>query len=73
MDARITKIQVTPTKFDDDKEIVKDRFATLTFEVPLLTVEQREALAELMDLTAEEYVIVTVDPHQLQIPDSVAA
>ena len=67
MDAQLKKIQITPTKFNDENDIVKDRFATVTFEIDMSTLAQREAITALQDLTDKEFVILTVEPYQTKL------
>lgn len=64
MDAQLKKIQITPAHFDKDGEIDRDEFATLTFQVDLDSVSQREAVVELMSILSREYVVLEVDPQQ---------
>ena len=47
MDAQIRRIVITPTKFDENSDIKSEEFATLTIDIPLDSIEQREALTEL--------------------------
>ena len=42
MDAKIKKIQITPMKFDKEGDVQKEEFATLTFEVPIDSIAQKE-------------------------------
>jgi len=64
MDAQLKKIQITPAKFNKEGEIEKEEFATLTFEVALDTITQREAVVALMSVLSREYVVLEVDPMQ---------
>lgn len=56
MDAQIRKIVITPTKFDKNSDIKSEEFATLTIDIPLDSIEQREALTELLGLLDKEWV-----------------
>ena len=56
MDAKLRKIAVTPAKFDDGGEIKSEEFATLTFDVPMDSTEQCQAIIELMSLLDKEWV-----------------
>ena len=56
MDAQIRRIVITPTKFDENSDIKSEEFATLTIDIPLDSIEQREALTELLGLLDKEWV-----------------
>ena len=60
MDAKLKKIQITPTKYDKDGAIQKEEFATLTFEAPVDTPRQRDSLMKILDYLGHEWVRVQV-------------
>ena len=60
MDAKLKKISITPAKFDDEGEIKSEEFATLTLDVPMDSVGQRNAIMELMGLLDQEWVTAEV-------------
>ena len=60
MDAKLKKIQSTPTKYDKDGAIQKEEFATLTFEAPVDTPRQRDNLMKILDYLGHEWVRVQV-------------
>lgn len=61
MDAKLKKIQITPMKFDKDGDIQKEEFATLTIEVPMDSAGQRAAIVSLLELLAQEWIILDVE------------
>ncbi|MCZ6680052.1 MAG: hypothetical protein O7E52_22715 [Candidatus Poribacteria bacterium] len=61
MDAKLRKIQITPMKFNTEGDVQKEEFATLTFEVPLDSLTQREEVMSLFDLLSREWVKVEVE------------
>ena len=60
MDAKLKKIQITPTKYDKDGAIQKEEYATLTFESPVDTPRQRDDLMKILDYLGHEWVRVQV-------------
>ena len=60
MDAKLKKIQITPTKYDKDGAIQKEEYATLTFEAPVDTPRQRDDLMKILDYLGHEWVRVQV-------------
>lgn len=61
MDAKLKKIQVTPMKFNKEGDVQKEEFATLTFEIPLDSLTQREEVMSLFELLSREWVKVEVE------------
>ena len=61
MDAKLKKIQITPVKFNKDGDVQKEEFATLTFEVPLDSLTQRQEVMGLFDLLSREWVRIEVE------------
>ncbi|RKU11581.1 hypothetical protein C6502_07765 [Candidatus Poribacteria bacterium] len=61
MDAKLKKIQITPVKFDKDGDVQKEEFATLTFEVPLDSLTQRQEVMTLFETLSREWVRVEVE------------
>ena len=61
MDAKLKKIQVTPTKFDNQGDIQKEEFATVTMEVPMDSEGQREEIISVLDLLNQEWVVLNID------------
>ena len=71
MDAKLKKIAVTPAVIDEDGDIKKDECATLTFDVPLDSMSQRETVKGLFDVLSQEFVSLIVENKQLPL-DGVA-
>ncbi|MCH8291738.1 hypothetical protein IH992_11640 [Candidatus Poribacteria bacterium] len=61
MDAKLKKIQIIPMKFNKEGDVQKEEFATLTFEIPLDGLSQKEEVMELFDLLSREWVKVQVE------------
>ena len=61
MDAKLKKIQITPVKFNKDGDVQKEEFATLTFEVPLDSLTQRQAVMALFETLSREWVRIEVE------------
>ena len=61
MDAKLKKVQITPMKFNKEGDVQKEEFATLTFDVPLDSLSQREEIMSLFDLLSREWVRVEVE------------
>ena len=61
MDAKLKKIQVIPMKFNKEGDVQKEEFATLTFEIPLDSLTQREEVMSLFELLSREWVRVEVE------------
>ena len=61
MDAQIKKIAMTPAKFDEHGDPKSQEFATLTLDVPMDSVAQRQAIIELMTLLDKEWVEVDIE------------
>jgi len=61
MDAKLKKIQITPMKFNKEGDVQKEEFATLTFEIPLDSLTQREEIMSLFDLLSREWVRIEVE------------
>jgi hypothetical protein len=61
MDAKLKKIQITPVKFNKDGDVQKEEFATLTFEVPLDSLTQRQEVMALFDTLSREWVRIEVE------------
>lgn len=65
MDAKLKKIQITPIKFNKEGDLQKEEFATLTFEVPLDSLMQKEEVMRLFDLLSREWVKIEVERESL--------
>jgi hypothetical protein len=61
MDAKLKKIQITPMKFNKEGDVQKEEFATLTLEVPLDGLTQREEIMSLFDLLSREWVKLIIE------------
>lgn len=61
MDAKLKKIQITPVKFNKDGDVQKEEFATLTFEVPLDSLTQRQEVMALFEMLSREWVRIEVE------------
>lgn len=61
MDAKLKKIQITPVKFNKDGDVQKEEFATLTFEVPLDSLTQRQEVMALFETLSREWVRIEVE------------
>ena len=61
MDAKLKKIQITPVKFNKDGDVQKEEFATLTFEVPLDSLTQRQEVMTLFELLSREWMRIEVE------------
>ena len=61
MDAKLKKIQITPVKFNKDGDVQKEEFATLTFEVPLDSLTQRQEVMALFETLSREWVRLEVE------------
>ena len=70
MDAKLKKIQITPVKFNKDGDVQKEEFATLTFEVPLDSLTQRQEIMTLFETLSREWVKVEVDGEYISAGDS---
>ena len=70
MDAKLKKIQITPVKFNKDGDVQKEEFATLTFEVPLDSLTQRQEIMTLFETLSREWVKVEVDGESISAGDS---
>ena len=68
MIAQIKGIKITPTKYDDDSVIDKDRFATVTVEIPMDCKENIDGVAALLDTCDSEFVEVDLEAYQRKIP-----
>ena len=71
MDAKLKKIQITPVKFNKDGDVQKEEFATLTFEVPLDSLTQRQEVMTLFETLSREWVRVEVDGESIPAGDDV--
>ena len=70
MDAKLKKIQITPVKFNKDGDVQKEEFATLTFEVPLDSLTQRQEIMTLFDLLSREWVRIEVEGESIPAGES---
>ena len=69
MDAKLKKIQITPVKFNKDGDVQKEEFATLTFEVPLDSLTQRQEVMALFETLSREWVRVEVEGESISAGD----
>ena len=67
MDAKLKKIQITPVKFNKEGDLQKEEFATLTFDVPLDSISQKEEIMRLFDLLSREWVKLEVEGESLPV------
>ena len=70
MDAKLKKIQITPVKFNKDGDIQKEEFATLTFEVPLDSLTQRQEVVSLFETLSREWVRIEVEGESIPADES---
>lgn len=70
MDAKLKKIQIIPVKFNKDGDVQKEEFATLTFEVPLDSLTQRQEVMTLFETLSREWVRVEVDGESIAAGES---
>ena len=70
MDAKLKKIQITPVKFNKDGDVQKEEFATLTFEIPIDSLTQREEVMSLFELLSREWVRVEVEGESIPTGES---
>ena len=61
MDAKLKKIQIIPVKFNKDGDVQKEEFATLTFEVPLDSLTQRQEVMALFESLSREWMRIEVE------------
>ena len=70
MDAKLKKIQITPVKFNKDGDVQKEEFATLTFEVPLDSLTQRQEVMALFETLSREWVRLEVEGESVLADES---
>ena len=70
MDAKIKKIQITPMKFDKEGDVQKEEFATLTFEVPIDSIAQKEEVMSLFELLSREWVKIEIEAKKVPLGSS---
>ena len=70
MDAKLKKIQVTPVKFNKDGDVQKEEFATLTFEVPIDSLTQRQEIMTLFELLSREWMRIEVEGESIPTDES---
>ena len=70
MDAKLKKIQITPVKFNKDGDVQKEEFATLTFEVPLDSLTQRQEVMSLFETLSREWVRIEVEGESIIADES---
>ncbi len=70
MDAKLKKIQITPVKFNKDGDVQKEEFATLTFEVPLDSLTQRQEVMALFETLSREWVRIEVEGESIPADES---
>ena len=70
MDAKLKKIQITPVKFNKDGDVQKEEFATLTFEVPLDSLTQRQEVMSLFETLSREWVRIEVEGESITTTES---
>lgn len=67
MDAKLKKIQIDPVKLNADGEIQRSEMATITLEVPLDTISQKEEIVDLLDVLSKEWVKVSITSQQIPL------
>ena len=67
MDAKLKKIQIDPVKLNADGEIQKSEMATITLEVPLDTISQKDEIVDLLDVLSKEWVKVSITSQQISL------
>ena len=70
MDAKLKKIQITPVKFNKDGDVQKEEFATLTFEVPLDSLTQRQEIMSLFETLSREWMRIEVEGESIPADES---
>ena len=70
MDAKLKKIQITPVKFNKDGDVQKEEFATLTFEVPLDSLTQRQEVMSLFETLSREWMRIEVEGESIPADES---
>ncbi len=70
MDAKLKKIQITPVKFNKDGDVQKEESATLTFEVPLDSLTQRQEIISLFETLSREWVRIAVEEELIATGES---
>lgn len=61
MDAKFKKMTITPAKFDENGDIKSHEFATLTLDVSMDSVSQRNAIVELLGALDQEWVKANIE------------
>ena len=69
MDAQLKKIQITPMKYDKDGDVQKEEFATITIEVPMDSVTQKEGIIDILSLLSHEWVKLNIEGKQASSND----
>jgi len=67
MDAKLKKISIDPVKLNADGEIQKSEMATITLEVPLDTISQKDEIVDLLDVLSKEWVKVSITSQQVTL------
>ena len=67
MIGQIKGVKITPSKYDDGV-IDKDRFATISVEIPMDCKENLDGIAALLETCDSEFIEVNLDPYQQKIP-----
>ena len=70
MDAKLKKIQITPVKFNKDGDVQKEEFATLTFEVPVDSLTQRQEVMALFESLSREWMRIEVEGESVPTGES---
>lgn len=67
MEAAFRKITITPVKLDAEGDVKKREGATIVFDIPLDSTEQKVEILNLLNLLSDEWVTLNVLPKQLKL------
>ena len=73
MDALIKKIQVVPKKLDNEGTEKEPENATITLDVPIDTIAQKDCIKALLDILSNEWVMVEITEKQTTLNLKVAS
>lgn len=66
IDATVNQLNVKPAKYDKDDLEVHPQYATLSLNIPMDSLTQREAVKALLDVMEKEFVKVKITSEQLR-------
>lgn len=67
MDATLRKVTITPVKLDAEGNVKKVKGATIVFDVPLDSTEQKAEILALLDLLSNEWITLNVVEKQMKL------